>query len=533
MVKKIKLMLLVFITGILLTSCDTFSLAPRTSPTIAMETAMSFVQTEIAKTTTPTETPVPPTEIPFGSPTAIPGPNDFILPVTPRPNQQVYVDPEGWYLIYFPADMKPAEKENLFSSSSGTLETGYLADMGYMSHVTHVCAWVANVEFASMDSTINWSFRENETPNCTVLTKTLIERNIKIEIFENPAADPEHRFVYLRTSEQSLAITKIVAFLQWQKNIQGSEFVDILKPFSQKEMLTWRHAGLIEKDFSVEEYLLPAEAQVGPRKVVLSKFVPKKMLPDWDSFEADLPVSTPVPALEDRLKSLGYELRTSSPDSSNYNRQLFRDGRILFDNVYGISGIYDFQSEAGPITTFTVTTMDWNSYIIQNDIIRNWEYNIQDPGFKPILYNSEVLWLKTSKDNNHVNVVKSNQEIVYSFASYTEPLHSTERFLNWNGHWIFLARDFLIQDGEVINKKLGFEEIFHWTLVDNQPVYFFRKGPRIGISYNGKLYPLEYQEVAHYLCCALGLNDPDVLDGKVHFFGKRNGYWYYVVVKLQ
>lgn len=86
--------------------------------------------------------------------------------------------------------------------------------------------------------------------------------------------------------------------------------------------------------------------------------------------------------------------------------------------------------------------MGFSSYIIQNDIIRNWEYNHQDPGFRPILYNDEVLSLRASKDYNHVNVVKNNQEIVYSFAAYTEPLYSTERFLNWNGHWIFLARDF-------------------------------------------------------------------------------------------
>lgn len=533
MTKSFKSMFLVFTTGILLTSCESFSLSPRTSPTVAMETAISFVQTEIAKTTMPTGAVAPSTPLPFGSSTAIPGPNDFILPVTPRPGQQVYVDPEGWYLIYFPADMKPTDEENVFSSSSGTLETGYLADMGYMSHVTHVCAWVANVEFASADSTIDWYFGEQETPNCTVLTKTLTERNIKIEIFENPAADPEHRFVYLRTSEQSTAITRIVAFLQWQKNIQGSEFVDILKPFSQKEMLRWGNAGLVENDFSVEEYLLPPEAQVGPHKAILSEFVPKEMLPDWDSFKANLPTSAPTPSLEDSLKYLGYELRVVNTDPNNYKQQLFRDNRVLFDGVYNVSEVYEFQVKTGSLTTFTVTTWDFNSYIIQNDIIRNWEYNIQDPLFKPILYNNEVLWVKASKNHNHINVTKSNQEIVYSFAAYTERIYSVKRFLVWNGHWVLLARDFLIQDGEVINKKLGFEEIFHWTLVDDQPVYFFRKGQRIGLSYNGKLYPLEYQEVAHYLCCALGLNDPSVIDGKVHFYGKRNGLWYYAVVKLK
>lgn len=176
--------------------------------------------------------------------------------------------------------------------------------------MTHVCAWVANIEFNSTVSTIEWYFREDEAPNCAVLTKTPTEPNVRIEIFENPAADPDHRFVYFRTSVR-MFVNRIEASLQWQKPIQGSEFIDILKPFSQKERSIWESAGTVENEVSVKEYVLPPEAQVGPREAILSKFVPKDMLPDWDKFKAIHPTPTPTPSLEDRLKSLGYELRSS------------------------------------------------------------------------------------------------------------------------------------------------------------------------------------------------------------------------------
>jgi len=95
------------------------------------------------------------------------------------------------------------------------------------------------------------------------------------------------------------------------------------------------------------------------------------------------------------------------------------------------------------------------------------------------------------------------------------------------------ARDFLIQDGEILNEKLGFQEIFSWNLVDDKPVYLFRKGPRIGFSYDGKILPLEYQEVGHHFCCGFSSNNAYVGEDAAHFFGKRAGVWYYVVVKFE
>jgi hypothetical protein len=143
------------------------------------------------------------------------------------------------------------------------------------------------------------------------------------------------------------------------------------------------------------------------------------------------------------------------------------------------------------------------------------------------------LWLKAIKDGHHVQVLKSNQEAVSSFAVYTEPIHAVNRFNAWNGHWILAARDFLIQDGEFINEKLGFEEIFSWGLVAEKPVYLFRKGPRIGVSYDGKILPLQYQDVARYKCCGYASNNPDIDSKGIHFFAKRDGVWYYVVVKVK
>jgi len=93
--------------------------------------------------------------------------------------------------------------------------------------------------------------------------------------------------------------------------------------------------------------------------------------------------------------------------------------------------------------------------------------------------------------------------------------------------------DFVIQDGEVLNPKLGFEEIFNWSLVKDKPTYFFRKESRVGISYGGQILPLQYQDVAHGLCCGPSQSNPRISDDFMHFYGKWDGVWYYVVMKFK
>lgn len=151
-----------------------------------MDTAIAAAWTEYAETQTaiPTGTPT------FIPPTTVPGPYSII---PPNPDQQVYIDPDGWYSVNFPADMKPTDKPNSFSRLGAFFETGYLPEMGYVSRAITVCTWLANIESNPEQSTINWM------PPCSVSIKTNQWQTITYQIFENPAADPQHHFIYIKT----------------------------------------------------------------------------------------------------------------------------------------------------------------------------------------------------------------------------------------------------------------------------------------------------------------------------------------------
>jgi hypothetical protein len=518
---------------VVVASCSSFISTPAINPTEVMETSMSVIKTEIVGTLTavPTGTwfPPPPTPTYFSAPTS---------DLTPAPDQQVYTDPAGWYSIFFPAEMKPTDTPNTFSQGADSFETGYLPDMAYMSNVMNVCAWLANIELDPEQSTVEWSSRMSPTfesePRCSVSTHPNVVDTISYQIFEIPAADPEHRYVYLKTNWSPFSSANgrapIIKFV-WLKPITPRQ-ESTLAPLSDKEFFLWKRTAPFLDGASVTEYALPPGSDPSQHDR-LWKELPQEALPDWYTNRSSLPVPTQTPTVEEQLKLLGYELIQTE---SGWKR-LFRNGKILFEDVINVSKVYSFSTDFGPINTFIVNAKGTggnyeNSFLIQNDAVYSWEYNVQDPDFGPILYQNETLWMKATKAGGHIQILKSDQEVVSSFAVYTEPLYAVSRFKAWNGHWILGARDFLIQDGEIINKKLSFEEIFSWGLIAEKPVYLFRKGPRIGISYDGKILPLNYQNVARHLCCGPGINNPSVEPDGVRFFAKRDGIWYYVAVKL-
>ncbi len=515
-----KILTLVFIVASLF-ACNSFSSFIEPDPTEVFETAIPMAGTEIAKTqkaipsTTPTFSPTF-----WATISLMPGEN---IIATPKPEQQVYTDPEGWYSVNFPADLEFTEKEKRFSKGTRFFETGYLPEMGYVTRTNNVCVWLANiVEEEPENFIIDWySF----SPSCSIQTKPDVSFQIKYEIYENPGADPAHRFVFVKTGWYG---SPFEATFSWLKPANEENHVSTLAPIDSQVIAEWESIAPLLQNVSITEYdLTPGSSPYGE---MLISSLPEESKPAWarktNSSDNN---NEEEPSIEETLVSLGYELK-GGPGQG----QLYRDGRILFDPVWKI-GVYEFITNSGPISAIVVVSQygQEEAFLIQNDIINQWHYSHQDPHFPPVLYQDELLWLRASDDWNHVQVIKSNQEVFYSFSIHTEPMLSTRKFINWDSHWVWVILDFLIVDGEIINEKLGFQEIFYWRLIDDLPAYLFHKDGRAGFSYDGKILPLEYQNIARYMCCGYAVNNPYLGDHSAHFFAERDGAWYYVVIRFR
>jgi hypothetical protein len=83
-------------------------------------------------------------------------------------------------------------------------------------------------------------------------------------------------------------------------------------------------------------------------------------------------------------------------------------------------------------------------------------------------------------------------------------------------------------NGELLNERYGYEEMFGFQLMAGRPFYFFKQAGKVGFSFDGQVVDASYEEVPHYVCCGLAQINPIAARNMVAFFAEREGTWYYV-----
>lgn len=303
---------------------------------------------------------------------------------------------------------------------------------------------------------------------------------------------------------------------------------------SVDEAAFWANAIPLSEDISVTEYDFPSGTDPSYQSG-LSWYVPVDTW--WYVSTGDV-----LPTIQVlRIQDLGYEWKVvgqakqcnqESPKGRNRcTYQLYKDKKLLWETkwIADVSTVYHFSTKAGPIHAFVVTVgVKRDSFLIQNGVVIPWGWEDYEFASPPILYQDELLWARLRPDGR-IEVQKSNGDILFTFK------HKSKAFIfkEWNGHWVLEAGNVLVIDGEEPYQKLGFQQIFMWNLVKDKPAFFFQKGSKFGISYDGQILPLQYDEIANGLCCEASGNNPYIGSDFARFLGKRNGVWYYVLVKFK
>lgn len=521
---------------LLFASCTQFS------PTESMVVNNSTIIVTSTKTqSSQLTTPIPPinTPTPYSVSTST---GTSISPVATKPDEQVYIDPDGWYSVFIPADWKNNEIEGSFSGENGFFETGYLPEMMYMQHPANICHWLANIDSKSTYEIIAPTNLSSIARSCQLRSLPGITPPIAQEIIENPTAEYEQRFFYIKTDKEHYE--EIIGTFTWLRPVdryEESSFYPM--PLRPEDASFWENASPIPAGFSVKEYVLPPEAQTAnPSRTGFLKFIPQ------DAVQEERKPGTVVFAktwddINEKIKPFGYEFRAASPV---YLRQLFKDGILLIDNIYNTPEIGVFSTLEGERIAFIVHSLkDFNlgryadknvvRYLVQNDSITIWEDgpgHHLDPERPPIVRKGEFLWMQVA-EYKHVEVINSHRDVLFSFVTYFGARLPIGHFGAWNDHWFLQIGNFVIQEGEILNEKFGFEETFDWRLINDKPFYFFRKGQRVGISYDGQFLPIYYHDVIHGYCCSLALHNPHGDENSIRFFGRRDGIWNYVIVEVE
>ena len=145
-----------------------------------------------------------------------------------------------------------------------------------------------------------------------------------------------------------------------------------------------------------------------------------------------------------------------------------------------------------------------------------------------------------------VEATRNDQQIFSTKAGVISPINNFRGLWAVDDQWImevahveedptdpnaaFIIWGEIIQDGESLNQKFGYEEAFGFQLLDAKPFFFFKKDGQIGMSYDGVETPLNFTEVSHYLCCSAGSLNPRSAEKMVAFFAKRENVDFYVEI---
>lgn len=134
-------------------------------------------------------------------------------------------------------------------------------------------------------------------------------------------------------------------------------------------------------------------------------------------------------------------------------------------------------------------------------------------------------------------VIMRGTEAIFSIRvkedmSVSSPLKG---FWPWQGGWALEVPHEVFVNGESLNRKYGFDQVFHWRLLEGEPFFFFvenRRDGQVGMAYAGQIMNQRYDEVVHYRCCEPAAFNANSSGRMIWFYALRDGTWYYVEAGL-
>jgi hypothetical protein len=270
---------------------------------------------------------------------------------------------------------------------------------------------------------------------------------------------------------------------------------------------------------TVKETVLAAERDVAGDLVQLRGLTPAS--PPDDRTKADR-----LKLANEALAPFGYRLAQAAGSGFDLYRgsEVVLAGFPNFGPVSVAASGDDFVFRA-----FNPAEQDW---LVQAGGVREWEHaEVMRHDYQPPVYVGDDLVAVRWEDALDTYAVWRGNEQVFT-VPLTQPAFGNEvkRLVSWAGHWVLEVQGDVYVDGTSLRQQFGYDEVFEWRLVGGRPFYLFRKGPQVGVAYDGQVLPYQYEQVPHYLCCEPSQLNPIGGDSGVRFYGLRRGDWYWVEV---
>lgn len=274
----------------------------------------------------------------------------------------------------------------------------------------------------------------------------------------------------------------------------------------------------------IEEHPIVDQSVDTPDHIEFNQRIPAEVL-NKRIAERNLSPTQMVEPQNRLLENFGYHL-APDPIASYYSFQLYQHQHMILDQISSFSPVT--VNRSGSDFILLLDMRDGRQMLVQKDKLAAW-----NPGHysyaQPVYAGDELLIAYSEGEKvSFVVVVKSGKRKVFEVPVEATVRNPIDGFWGWAGHWVLEVNGQVFVDGVSLNQKLGYDEIFYWQLVAGEPFFFFRKGGKIGVSYDGMELPYSYEEVIHYRCCEEAAFNPRSNGQMVWFYGLKNHMWTYV-----
>jgi hypothetical protein len=165
--------------------------------------------------------------------------------------------------------------------------------------------------------------------------------------------------------------------------------------------------------------------------------------------------------------------------------------------------------------------------LVQKDAVHPLLFPDQWNYVAPVYRGDQLLTVERLDDGQFA--VTQGDEVLYTYRDRgIRSDRPIKRLLVDEGDWILEARGEVLVNGESLNQRLDVDEIFHYVILQGQPLFLFERGGEVGVSYGGETLPVVYDEVIHYQCCEPAMFNVASNEHMLWFYALRDGIWHYV-----
>lgn len=476
-------------------------------------------QTQEGQVYLPTATPLqapPESQPPEGA--AYPDPMEGM--VYPDINQRFSLQvPPGWEV----------HADGTISGPDGFFRTSYLSDMGSYQFVQRVCEAIANTPEGPSGVISLTTVQGQEA--CLITPLKTMSTNVVRLVVQVPTTQRHLRYLLIETNSDYLQ--QVVEGLKFLHPAPPNatlepapEFYNGDGPFGSGDHIpAWPPTSEPPAELTIEEHPIIEQSVDAPTHMEFMNHIPPEVLQKrapWrePSFARQLEAANQL------LEPFGTRLEPNGVDGQP-PYSLYQSQELVLDEITSFrapsigetgAGYYDY--------ALIVDLPTGESRLAQNEGITSYDA-AASLSIPPVYLGEALLQVRWDAGQSQVQVLQDGEQI-FAFATFYGVSPPVKGLWTWDGHWFLEVDGFLIQDGTLLNRELAYDEIFGWQLLNGRPFYFFRVGSRIGVSYEGQVLPVQYDDVPHYQCCEPAMFNNSGNMTMAWFYALKEGVWRYV-----